>query len=330
MTEKFFTDIFFPQCVAQNVKTVLHFGDTFDKRKNINIQTLERSKRFYFDPLRDRGMRQETVIGNHDTFFKTTNNLNSVDEIIVPEYGNVRTYKRPVEVVIDGAKFLILPWIPLDPQAMSETLKAIENSKAEYCVGHLEINGFHRSRMDTCKDGLKRSLFDKFKLTLSGHFHHRDLDGDIGYLGSPYGMTWEDYGAPRGFHFLDVETGELEFIENPYTAFNKITVDETNVEQIKEQLNNLQGSYIKLNIQKKSLEVETLLESLQGMDLADLSITDETVQKTVTLSDVSTDVEDTPSILSKTIDEIEDLQVNKTKLKELVMSIYNEALTVDA
>ena len=47
-------------------------------------------------------------------------------------------------------------------------------------------------------------------------------------LGNPYQMFWNDVDDKRGFHIFDTETNELEFIENPYTIFERIYYEDNN------------------------------------------------------------------------------------------------------
>ena len=44
--ERFFTQVFFPYLKEHNIKTIFQFGDLFDSRKSINLQTLYLSKKY--------------------------------------------------------------------------------------------------------------------------------------------------------------------------------------------------------------------------------------------------------------------------------------------
>jgi hypothetical protein len=74
----------------------------------------------------------------------------------------------------------------------------------------------------TQTEGMNRNVFRKFDMTLSGHFHKRSHMDNIWYLGSPFEQTWIDCDEERGFHVLDTDTMELEFIPNPHKMFFKI------------------------------------------------------------------------------------------------------------
>ena len=96
-------------------------------------------------------------------------------------------------------------------------------------VDEKDIHNHHvRKLLNTMEDKVfdgKVKLFQvfrKFDMTLSGHFHKKSHMDNIWYLGSPFEQTWIDCDEERGFHVLDTDTMELEFIPNPHKMFFKI------------------------------------------------------------------------------------------------------------
>ena len=79
---KFFDEQFFPYLVENKIKTVIHLGDLFDRRKYINFNTLNTVRDKFFQRLHDEGIHLHITIGNHDTYYKNTNNLNSIKELL--------------------------------------------------------------------------------------------------------------------------------------------------------------------------------------------------------------------------------------------------------
>ena len=47
--EKFYREQFFPYLSDNNINTVIDLGDTFDRRKFVNFNTLNQVRQFYFD-----------------------------------------------------------------------------------------------------------------------------------------------------------------------------------------------------------------------------------------------------------------------------------------
>jgi DNA repair exonuclease SbcCD nuclease subunit len=214
--QKFYDNTFFPAIDNNGIDTVLILGDTFDRRKYVNFYALDRAKKMFFDKLEERGITVHMLAGNHDTYFKNTNEVNSPD-LLLQEYSNVIVIDEPETIVIDGTSICMMPWIC--PENYQESLDMMQNTKAEICMGHFEIAGFSMYRGMESHDGLDKSIFEKFDLVFSGHYHHRSSDKHIHYLGNPYELTWQDYNDPRGFHLFDTDTRRLEYIPNPYRMF---------------------------------------------------------------------------------------------------------------
>jgi metallophosphoesterase superfamily enzyme len=71
--EEFYKNVFFPKLEEENINTVIHLGDAFDSRKSIDYQSLEWTKRVILDPLSD--YKVHMIVGNHDVYYKNTNNI---------------------------------------------------------------------------------------------------------------------------------------------------------------------------------------------------------------------------------------------------------------
>ncbi len=108
--EKFYRDVFFPYLEANSIDTIVQFGDLFDRRKYINFSTLAKSRRYFFDPLSEQGYTMHVFVGNHDTFYKNTNEVNS-PELLLNEYKNIYVYSDPCDIRLGGTKITLLPWV---------------------------------------------------------------------------------------------------------------------------------------------------------------------------------------------------------------------------
>ena len=135
--QKFYDEIFFPTLEKEGITTVFDLGDTFDNRKSVDFNTLNRIKTNYFDRLEKYDVHM--ILGNHTTYYKNTSKINS-PELLLETYKNIRVYKDVEELKLGGKKFLMLPWINSDNK--KESLQSIADSDANIVCGHLEINGF--------------------------------------------------------------------------------------------------------------------------------------------------------------------------------------------
>ena len=74
--EAFYRDVFFPYCVENDIKHILHLGDYYDNRKTINFKALQHNRKIFLEPLRKNGMTMDVIVGNHDMYYKNTIELN--------------------------------------------------------------------------------------------------------------------------------------------------------------------------------------------------------------------------------------------------------------
>ena len=325
--EKFYDNTFFPALDANAIDTVLVLGDTFDRRKYVNFYALDRAKKMFFDKLEERGIRVHMLAGNHDTYYKNTNEVNSPDLLLV-EYGNIDVISKPETIVIDGTSICMMPWIC--PENYQESLDHITNTKAEICMGHFEIAGFAMHRGMESNDGLAKETFQKFDLVFSGHYHHRSSDKHIHYLGNPYELTWQDYNDPRGFHLFDLSTRELEFICNPYRMFERIEYNDKDQEPIDLDLIELEQKYVKLVVVNKNdfYKFDKFIQKLYNKGCHEIKIIEDMSEFQDGEIGEEINLEDTLSVLSHYVDSIE-TDVDKEQIKTYMRTLYTEAVNIE-
>jgi len=321
---EFYNEVFFPYIDEKKINTVIHLGDVVDRRKFINFNVLHRFKKDFLGGLQKRKLDTHIIIGNHDTYFKNTNTINAMNELIDFNHPYApKVYTDPIHLTFDDRKICIMPWI--NSENYENALSFIKKSDAEVLFGHLEIAGFEMNRGMRCEDGLSIKKFDKFNLVCSGHFHHKSNNGKIHYLGNPYETTWMDYNDPKGFHIFDTETLELEFIKNPFKMFHKVYYDEDK----KQDISNLSDRYVKIIVQNKtdSYKFDVFLDSLYKQNVADISVVEDN-QDFVEEGDVDV-IQDTMTLLSEYIDGYE-MTIDKTRLKGFIKELYVDAIRENA
>jgi DNA repair exonuclease SbcCD nuclease subunit len=320
---EFFTDTFFPTLEREGIDTVFHLGDAFDKRKGVNFQTLKSVKDYFFDPCWKKFINLYIVPGNHDTYFKNTNNLNALD-LLLDNYNNIQVFYEPLSVTYNHQSILFVPWIC--DENRERVLKVLEETNAQTCFGHFEIKGFDMHRGMKSESGFDASDFAKFDRVFSGHYHSKNDDGHIHYLGSPYQMTWSDYDDPRGFHIYDTDTGALTFIVNPKQMFNKVYYDDR-IEQ-KFSFKELAGTYVKLIVVHKTdfFKFDKVVDSIQKSGVVELKIIeDKSLDVSDADADETVDVEDTMTLLSAYVDSVDSGTLNPFRLKNTLKTLFVEA-----
>jgi DNA repair exonuclease SbcCD nuclease subunit len=320
--ELFYKNIFFPSLEEHKIDTIIHMGDIFDSRKAIDLQSLEWAKRVVLEPLRK--YKVHLAIGNHDCYYKNTNNVNS-PELLLRSYPNIKVYTKAKELTIDKRKILFLPWI--NSENFDETKKSIQKTKAKIAMGHLELNGFRATRGHMMENGMDVNIFDKFEKVFSGHFHTRSNDGKIFYLGNPYEMFWNDVNDPRGFTIFDTETLTHTPINNPYKLFYNIYYEDTNYKLF--NATEYENKIVKVIVRQKSniKDFEKFIDKLYQVGVQDLKIVENfDIQENADF-DIDED-ENTLSILSRYIDESE-FEYDKNIVKDIFQNLYRQACEVE-
>jgi len=320
--ELFYKNVFFPALKEHGVETVIHMGDAFDSRKSIDYQSLEWAKRVVFDPLKEYDVHM--IIGNHDTYYKNTNDVNSPD-LLLQIYSNVKTYSKATEVNIGGLDILFLPWINSENE--NETYQLIQKTSCKCAMGHLELQGFRVNRQIIMEHGTDGKLFENFTRVYSGHYHTRSDDGKVFYLGNPYEMYWNDVNDPRGFHIFDTETLEHIAIDNPYKLFYNIYYEDTNYKLF--NASEFKDKIVKVIVRKKSKpkDFEKFIDKIHSAGVQELKIVENFAIQESEDFEISEE-ESTISILNRYIDESE-FEYDKTTIKGIFEDLYRQACEVE-
>ena len=247
--ERFYSDVFFPYLLENNITQILHLGDYYDNRKTINFKALAHNRKIFLEKLREYGITMDIIPGNHDVYYKNTNELNALKELQGHYMNEVNLIMEPTEMNYGGLKIAMVPWI--NPENEKETLEFLSNTKATVVGAHLELSGFEMARGQICKDGMDKSVFNRFETVLTGHFHAKSSQGNIHYLGAQMEFFWNDCGDPKHFHVLDTKTRELEAVRNPLTIFEKIYYDDTTTDYTNEDVSKYKEKYVKLIVVNK-------------------------------------------------------------------------------
>ena len=319
--EKFYRHVFFPTLEEHGIKTVVILGDIFDRRKFINFQILHNAKRYLFDKLKPYDVY--ALVGNHDSFYKNTLEVNSLD-LLLAEYKNIKVVSTPTYETFDGTSVLLMPWICADNETAAMT--ELANPKADILFGHLEVIGGQMYRGNVCEHGMEPETFKHFDVICSGHFHHR---ADF-YLGNPYEITWADYDDPRGFHLFDTATRDLEFIQNPFTMFEKLYYDDTDAEHPAGifRASELNGKYVKIVVLRKTdaAKFDQFIQKIEANNPLDIKIEEDFSEYEGVIVDTDNiDMRNTENVLLSSVDALE-TDANKDLIKYHLRSLYVEAV----
>ena len=321
---KFYNDVFFPYIRENNVNTLIHLGDVVDRRKFINHNTAHNFKQNFWNRLEENNIDTHIIIGNHDTYYKNTNEVNALQNLEISK--GAKVYTRTTEVEFNGLPILFIPWICDDNE--SDSVQKINDTQATIAMGHLEVKGFEMHNGHFNDHGQEKAMFKRFEKVMSGHFHKKSDDGQIYYLGTQYEMTWSDYGCPKGFHIFDTDTRDLTRVSNPDTIFKKLIYNdkETNYDAI--DLSEYDKSFVKLYISNRTdVEMyERLMDKFyNSINVHAIDVIEEPTDIGASVrEDILEQGEDTLTFLGNYIDQV-DSELDKQKLKQFAKELYMEA-----
>jgi len=326
--KKFYEEVFFPYCEENNINHVIHLGDYYDHRKNINFKALNQNRRMFLEPLRDKGMTMDIIPGNHDVFHKNTNELCSLKELLGYYTSNVNIFMKPTTVEYDGTPINFLPWI--NQENYTDYMKFVKSTSG-ILMGHLELMGCDMMRGMKNETGMDPSVFRHFDTVYSGHFHTKSINGNVHYLGSQVEFTWSDSGDPKYFHVFNTETREMIPVRNPNTIFEKILYDDKDEEFDAGDLSKYEHKFVKVIVENKTNPYlfDKLIDRLSDIETFELKIV-ENFQEFLGENVVTSieDVENTQDLMSNYIESV-NTELDKSKLKTLMNSLYNEALDME-
>ena len=310
------------QFKARSIKDIIIPGDIFHDRNDIAVNTLHNVTDI-FDCLRDFNII--ITVGNHDAFYKDKSDINSVS--ILRGWSNITVVDKLVVLETHGRKIALCPW--------GQNIEEVP--ACDLIVGHFEINSFKMNSFKVCTNGLKASdLTSRAKLTITGHFHHREErkynEGTILYVGCPYQQDWGDYGTTKGLYTLDLDTLKYEFVENNISPrYNKVRYsDLASGTYTPESLRGfISGNIVKFFIDKP-LEpgtVDTIIRKLVSIKPVEFTIEYDYSQSSMINSEEANTKDFNISVDNSISEFIDLLDIKyKDKVKSYVTDLYHKSL----
>lgn len=227
----------------------------------------------------------------------------------------------------------MIPW--MTERTIQLTFNTIQNTTADILMGHLDIKGVRMNKREVSNDGrMDNSMFTRFDLVFSGHFHHKSSVGNIHYLGAFSEHDWNDHKDPRGFTIFDLDTRQFEFIENPHILHKAVYYDDAGNNNILKEIQERDYSEYKdciIKVVCKTREnmyaYETFLDLLHKAN--PVVVNTEHDVKFILGEEVIREEEsaqDTPSILDSYIKSLS-LPVDNDKMSEYMKNLYHDAIS---
>jgi DNA repair exonuclease SbcCD nuclease subunit len=307
-----FVDWYIATAQANGCETGIFCGDWHHNRNSLNLTTMDTTIRC----LEKLGAAFEQFLmfaGNHDLYYKDKRDVKSTE---FAKHIPGITVVDEIKVVEDVA---LVPWL------VGDEWRRIEKLQAKYLFGHFELPSFYMNAMVQMPDHgeLKAEHFKNQEYVFSGHFHKRQKQGKIHYIGNAfphnYADAWDD---DRGMMILDRENGkEPEYINwDDCPKYRTIKLSQL----IDEQATLLKSKmYLRVNLdidisyEEASFVKETFMQQYNCREI--------TLIPQKLLEEINTDLditqfESVDQIVSKEIQAIDTDSFNK----KLLLEIYNE------
>ncbi len=327
--ERFYNEIFFPYLTEHNIKHILHLGDYYEHRKFVNFKALNQNRKVFLEPIRDAGITMDIIPGNHDVYFKNTNQLCSLKELLGYFTSNVNIIMKPTVLEYDGLNIAMLPWI--NNANYDEYTNFTNTCKANILCAHLDLKGFDVQPGIANPHGMNADTFKRFESVYSGHFHTKSSKGNVHMLGAQMEFTWADVDDPKYFHVLDTRTRELTPVRNPITIFKKFVYDDERENYNNINIKEFERKFIKLIVLNKNdlYMFDRLLDRLQNIETYELKIA-ESFEEFIgeNIGDEKVSLEDTTELLDSYVEAV-DTDLDKEHIKVKLRELYTEAQNLE-
>ena len=197
-----FINWFIEQAQANGCETGIFCGDWHHNRNSLNLTTMDVTIRC-MERLGEAFENFYSFDGNHDLYYKDKRDINST---AFSKYIPGITFIDKITTIEDVT---LVPWL------VGDEWKKIPNIKSKYMFGHFELPSFYMNAMVQMPDTgeLQAKHFEHQEYVFSGHFHKRQQQGKVHYIGNAlphnYADAWDD---DRGMMILDRENNEEPYI----------------------------------------------------------------------------------------------------------------------
>lgn len=176
----------------QGCETCLFLGDWHNNRASINIVTLNYSLRA-LEIMNDAFEQVFFIPGNHDLYYRDKRDIQSV------EWAKHLPNVKICNDWFQAGDVVIAPWLVGDDH------KRVPRLKGRYMFGHFELPGYFMNAMVQMPDTgeIKHDDFHGFEQVFTGHFHKRQQNNNITYIGNCFPHNYADAGDDeRGMMIL--------------------------------------------------------------------------------------------------------------------------------
>lgn len=189
----------------KDIDCIFFLGDWHEQRSAINGMTLTFSETGA-NMLNELGLPVMFVTGNHDLYYRNSRDIFTT--IIFNKLENFTLISKPV--VIEQNNCVLAPY--LFEHEYDDFFKTYK--KYDVIAGHWEFKGFILTGETSIKEsGPDHTKYKTHKKIFSGHYHKRQQQNNVFYIGSCFPMDFSDVNdIDRGMTTYDFSTDTVEYI----------------------------------------------------------------------------------------------------------------------
>ena len=177
----------------EGCETAFFLGDWHNNRASINILTLGYSLQA-LEHLNANFTRVYFIPGNHDLYYRDKRDVQSV------EWAKHLPNVQICNDWFSSGDVVIAPWLCGDDH------RRIPRLRGRYMFGHFELPGYLMNAMVAMPEHgeVRREHFSNFDHVFTGHFHKRQTQKNITYIGNCFPHNYADAGDDdRGLTILE-------------------------------------------------------------------------------------------------------------------------------
>lgn len=177
----------------QGCDTCFFLGDYHNNRASINVLTLNYALTG-LEKLNEAFNATFFIPGNHDLYFRESRKIQSME------------FARHLKNIVVVNDFFKVDGVSIVPWLIADDHKKLNKISADYMLGHFELPSFYMNAQVQMPDTgeIKLDHFKNVGHVYSGHFHKRQTQGNITYMGNCFPHNFSDVGDDdRGVMILE-------------------------------------------------------------------------------------------------------------------------------
>ena len=306
-----FVDWFIQNAQAEGCETGIFLGDWSHNRNSLNLFTLDSSIKL-LEKLGSAFQQFYWFPGNHDLFYKDRRDIHS------SAFGRHIPGITVVEKVTTIGDVTLVPWL------VGDEWKTISQVRSRYMFGHFELPLFFMNSMVQMPDHgeLQPSHFQHQEYVFSGHFHKRQSQGKIHYIGNAFPHNFADaWDDERGMMVMEWG-GEPRFLNWEHAPkFRTVKLSQL-IDRKDEILKSKMYLKVNLDIDISYEEANFIKETfMTEYDIREISLIQDKVNLDGTIDDnPDAKFESVNQIVNQELVNVESEQFDKNTL----LQIYND------